>query len=221
MSEKSINLRRITLFSGLSDAALEQVAVLAAVQSYAPGTLVILEGDPCEAVYLIVAGRVRVSRLSPQGREQVFAQLETGQVFNTVPPFQPQGRNHASVVALTAVTLYVIFKDDFLRLVQHAPEVSLRILQDFAGRLHHLTGLVEDLALRSVRSRLARFLLARDGHGEESQRWTQDEIAIHIGSVRDVVGRSLRAFADAGLIRLGRGRITLLDRDALAEEAQF
>jgi CRP-like cAMP-binding protein len=103
-------------------------------------------------------------------------------------------------------------------LVGQSPELALALLQDFAERLDHLTNLVEDLALRTVRGRLARFLLehAKDG---VARHWTQDGIATHLGTVRDMVGRTLRAFADAGLVRMDRQRIVLLDREGLEAEA--
>jgi len=186
---------------------------------YAPGEAIIIEGDPCQAAYFIAEGQVRVYRLSPGGREQVLARLGPGQTFNTVPPFQPQGVNHANVQAATETTLYAIVSDDFRRLVGECPELALAILQDFAARLDHLTNLVEDLSLRTVRGRLARFLLEYAEAGQVARRWTQDEIAAHLGTVRDMVGRTLRAFADAGLVRMDRQRIVLLDREGLEAEA--
>ena len=194
---------------------------------YAPGETIIIEGDPCQAAYFIAEGQVRVYRLSPGGREQVLARLGPGQTFNTVPPFQPQGVNHANVQAATETTLYAIVSDDFRRLVGECPELALAILQDFAARLDHLTNLVEDLSLRTVRGRLAGFLLEHASTelsgtaeaGEVTWRWTQDEIAAHLGTVRDMVGRTLRAFADAGLVRMDRQRIVLLDREGLEAEA--
>jgi CRP/FNR family transcriptional regulator len=79
---------------------------------------------------------------------------------------------------------------------------------------------VEDLSLRSVRGRLARFLLERAEEGEVEREWTQDEIAARLGTVRDVVGRNLRALADAGLIEIRRQRIVLLDREGLEAETR-
>jgi len=221
-------LRRVTLFASLSDDALARVSRVAFRRTCAPGQTVIFEGDPCQAAYFIAEGQVRVYRLSPGGREQVLARLGPGQAFNTVPPFQPQGINHATVQALTAATLYVVTCGDFCRLVEECGELALAVVQDFADRLDHLANLVEDLSLRTVRGRLARFLLehAPTELGEAAdavqvaRNWTQDEIAANLGTVRDMVGRTLRAFADAGLVRIERQRIVLLDRDGLEAEAQ-
>ena len=221
-------LRHISLFNGLSDETLARVADAAIRRTYTPGETIIIEGDPCQAAYFVAQGQVRVYRLSPGGREQVLVLLGTGQAFNTVPPFQPRGINHAIAEALTPVTLYAIPCDDLHRLVGECPEMALALLRDFATRLDHLTNLVEDLSLRTVRGRLARFLLEHASTdlsgtaeaGTVTQRWTQEEIATHLGTVRDMVGRTLRAFADTGLIQMERQRLVLLDREGLEAEAQ-
>ncbi|HEY72822.1 MAG TPA: Crp/Fnr family transcriptional regulator [Thermoflexia bacterium] len=213
-------LRHIPLFAGLSGETMARVANAAIRHTYALGETVIFEGDPCQAAYFIAEGQVRVYRLSPEGREQVLVRLGPGQAFNTAPPFQRDGVNHATVEALTLVTLFAITCDEFRRLVGECPELALAILYDFADRLDHLTNLVEDLSLRTVRGRLARFLLENADTDTATSRWTQGEIAAYLGTVRDMVGRTLRAFADAGLIRMDRQRIVLLDREGLEIEAQ-
>lgn len=213
-------LRRVALFADLSDRALDQVARVAVRSRYAPGETIILEGAPCRAAYFIAAGQVRVYRSSMEGRQQVLVQLGPGQAFNTVPPFEREGENHASVEAISPVTLFSIQVPDLRRLIGDCPELALALLQDFATRLDHLTDLVEDLSLHTVRGRLARFLLDKADAGAVARRWTQAEIADRLGTVRDMVGRTLRAFADAGLVRMERHRIVLLDREGLEAEAQ-
>ncbi len=213
-------LRDVPLFAALSEATLERVSRVAHVRRYSPGEIIIFAGDPDPSAYFIIEGRVWVYRLASSGRQQVLTRLGPGKAFNTVPPFQPGGVNHATVEALTDVTVYAIAGDDFRRLVETSGEFALAIVEDFARRLDHLTDLVEDLSLRSVRGRLARFLLERGETGSITRRWTQEEMAAQLGTVRDVVGRALRDFADDGLIRLDRQRILLLDRAALEEEAR-
>ena len=206
--------------SALSEDVLACIADVVVPRAYPAETVIVVEGEPCEAAYFVVAGNVEVYRTSLQGRQQVLARLGPGQAFNTVPLFQAEGHNHASAVARTDVTLYVLRKQDFPRALRACPDLALVILQDFAGRLAHLTDLVEDLSLRSVRSRLARFLLQQAGGATITQKWTQDEMAAYLGTVRDMIGRSLRALSDEGIIRIDQGRIVLLDRDALEAEAQ-
>lgn len=213
-------LRRITLFKGLSHDALSRLAGLSTPKPFAPGEMIILEGEACRAAYFVAAGQVRVYRLSPSGRQQVLVQLGPGQAFNTVPPFQKAGVNHATVEGVTSGLVYSIASDDFRRLVGQCPDLALALLGDFAERLDHLTQMVEDLSLRTVRGRLARFLLEQAKDGRVTRKWTQDEMAARLGTVRDMVGRTLRTFADTGLLRMDRQRIVLLDREGLEAEAE-
>ena len=212
-------LRRVSLFADLPESTLARLARVAIRRVYEPDETIILEGAPCEAAYFVAKGHVRASRVSLEGREQVLARLGPGQGFNTAPLFQPQGVNHATVHAVGQVTVYAVPKKDLLQLVSEEPPVATALLQDFADRLDHLTDLVEDLSLHSVRGRLAGFLLAQAEAGEVATDWTQTEIAARLGTVREMISRTLRSFEKAGLIRIDRQRIVLLDRERLEAEA--
>jgi len=213
-------LHDIQLFASFSESVLACIANVVTPRAYPAETLIVVEGEPCEAAYFIIKGHIEVYRMSLQGRQQVLARLGPGQAFNTVPLFQSGGCNHASAVARTNVTLYALLKEDFPCALRDCPDLAFVILKDFADRLAHLTDLVEDLALRSVRGRLARFLLQQADGTAIAQKWTQDEMAAYLGTVRDMIGRSLRALTDERMIRIDRGRIALLDRAALEAEAQ-
>ena len=220
MGNDSGGLRRVSLFRDLSDQTLERIARAASRHTSAPGEMIILEGEPCRAVYFIVDGRVRVYRLSPGGREQVLVELAAGDAFNTVPPFQDNPINHATAQAISETALLTIPSERVRTLVQECPDLALAVLHDFAERLDHLTRLVEGLALRTVSGRMARFLLDHAEGSAVAKQWTQEEIAAHLGTVRDMIGRTLRNFADEGLIGLERQRIVLLDRAGLEAEAE-
>ena len=213
------SLRRIALFADLPPDTLSRLASLSIRRSYAPEEAIIHEGGPCRAAYFIAEGHVRILRTAPDGREQVLTQLGPGRSFNTVPLFRPQGVNHATAEAVDETVLYAILKEDLLRLVTASPDLALALLQDFADRLDHLTDLVEDLSLRTVRGRLARFLLEQAETDTVTRSWTQAEMAARLGTVREMIGRTLRSLADAGLIRFDRQRIELLDREGLKLEA--
>jgi CRP/FNR family transcriptional regulator len=222
MTQTISSLRGISLFSGLSDSTLTLLSREVVRRAFHPGEIIILEGEPCRAAYFVISGIVDVIRSSPGGREQVLTRLGPGEGFNTVPSFHSLGQNHASVHAVTEVEVYVIESVAFRRLVTVCGEFALAVLADFAQRLDHLTGLVEDLSLHSVRGRLASFLVTQAGEdGAVVACWTQEEIASHIGTVRDVVGRTLRAFADEGLLRFERQRIVLVDRAGLEREMEL
>lgn len=221
MKTNSFTLDDIAVFSGLTE--VTRAAIIKAIfrRDYPPKAIVIIENEPCTATYFIASGEVRVYRMSADGREQVLARMSKGMAFNTVPPLQTHSANHASVETLTDATIYGLRKEDYLRLLQSYPDFSYRVLIDFANRLANLTDLIEYLSLHSVSGRLARFLLDQaDNKNHITQRWTQDEIAEQLGTVRDVIGRTLRTFIEAGLIRRERQMIYLIDREGLEAEAE-
>lgn len=218
MIPKADCLRTISVFAQLPRETRDAIARVAVPRTYGSDETIIFEGDPCTAAYFLDRGHVRVARVSAGGREQVLARLGPGQSFNTVPLFQRDGVNHATVGALDEVRVYAVAKEDLIALLRSNPELGLALLRDFADRLDHLTDLVEDLSLRTVRGRLARFLLEQAEADAVSPRMTQAEIAARLGTVREVIGRTLRDLADDHLIRMERGRIVLLNRDGLEHE---
>jgi CRP/FNR family transcriptional regulator len=219
-------LSKLPLFSGLGNDALLEIVPHIHERAFSPGQVVILEGEPCQVVYFVAQGVVRTSRLSPEGREHVLAYLGPGEPFNLVPALD-DGPSLSTVDAVTDTRLYTIPCERFQRIMRDHHEVALAALERLAAEVRRLSDMVEDLALHTVRTRLARFLLAHalaelgevaDGK-QRPKRWTQEEVAAQIGTVRDVVGRTLRAFANDGLIRRERGRIVVVDREGLEREA--
>jgi len=219
-------LSKLSFFSGLENDVLSDIATHIGERSFSPSQMVILEGEPCRAVYFVAQGVVRIHRLSPEGREHVLAYIGPGESFNLVPALDG-GPTLASVDAATDTVLYTIPCELFQRILRDHHEVVLAVMGRLAAEVRRLSDMVEDLALHTVRTRLARFLLAQvsaelgevaDGR-QPPKRWTQEEIAAHIGTVRDVVGRALRTFAEDGLIRRERGRLVVVDRAGLEREA--
>lgn len=215
-----VQLRKITLFTSLPARTLDRIAEVVCPQHVLAGKQILLAGDLCTTVYFVAAGTVRVYQLSVEGREQVLVHLGPGQTLNVVPALleTEAARNLSSAEALTDVMLYAIPRADFLRLLDRCPELATAVLRNFAARLAHLTDLVADLSLRTVRARLARFLLEQSD-AKAPVRWTHAEIAARIGSVRVIVSRTLRDFAAEGILNVRRQRITVADRDALIREA--
>lgn len=211
-------LSQLPFFARLGDDALLEIAPYIHERTFSPGQMIVSEGEPCQAVYFVARGVVRIHRLSLEGREQVLAYLGPGESFNLVPVLD--GRpNLATVDALAEATLYTISCQRFHRIMRDRHEVALAVLEHLAARVRHLSDMVEGLALHTVRTRLARFLLTQAEDTRHPKRWTQEEIAAHIGTVRDVVGRTLRIFADDGLIRRERGRVVVVDQEGLEREA--
>ena len=208
-------LRSHPFFAGLDSAQLEQIARLVISRKVTRNQQFLFEGDPPQAVYFIVHGRMRIYRVSPSGREQALMDVFPGQVFNLVPILD--GRPVVSnAVARTNGLLYAFTREDFLHLIRTYTSVAEAVLIDFSGRLRHLTGLVEDLSLRTVPERLARLLLnMADEKTPAPPRFTQQELATQLGTVREVISRTLKSFEHDGLIHVDRHRVVILDQPRL------
>ena len=184
MDDPVQSLRTFGLFRDVSEDAVARLARAGVQRTYAAREVIIIQDEPTQFTYFILEGSVRVYRVSPQGREQVLACLSAGQCFGTVPIFLHRRHNHATVSAITPAAIHVVPEDTFRRIVAQCPELAQAMLCELATRLDRLTDLVEDLALHTVRGRLARFLLEHAQADDCVARWTQDEIAAHTGTVR-------------------------------------
>ncbi len=216
MSVQIADLRKIQLFQSLPGFALEALRAAARAIDYAPRQLVLQAGDEEAPVFCVLEGTVRVYRTNLDGREQTLIILQPGAIFNMPAAFLPSQRSSASAEAESDARLIEISQADFRRIAGQVPEVALAALEDLSAKLQHFTTLAHDLSLLSVRARLARFLLdSFEQEGGEPARWTQEQIAARIGAVREVVSRTMRAFAQEGFIRFDRQQIVIVDADAL------
>jgi len=209
-------LRSVPYFSALGTEELEKLARETQERSFDKGEVIFLEDEPSQGLYIVKTGRVRIFKSSPEGREQVLLTVTAGTPFNEVPVFDG-GTNPASASALEPTTVYIVPSKTVQSLLDGSPAAAA-IIKLFAGRLRHLTNVVEDLSFRSVVSRLARLLLdlaVVQGGSSPVPRLTQEEMATMIGSVRDVVGRGLRTLEKAGAIRLEGQRILVIDPEKL------
>ncbi|MGE5618386.1 MAG: Crp/Fnr family transcriptional regulator [Sphingomonadaceae bacterium] len=210
-------MRSIPYFAGLPDPELERIRPLVRQRSFERGDIVILEGEPCEAIYFVGTGGVKVFKTSPEGKEQVLRIMKPGDTFNEVPVFDC-GTNPASVEALDSTTLYLLRSEDLQRLMREVPGISRNVIRILASRLRHMVELVEDLSFRHVTGRVAKILLqhAHDsGSGDGRGRLTQQQMATMAGTAREMVGRALKGLEQAGAIKVERGRIVVLNRDLL------
>ena len=218
--ERTAFLRTVSFCANLPEPALHALAAIAVPARNSAGSMIQLEGDPAVVMYIVVAGRVKIARVGANGREQVLNIISSGGHFNTVPIFDG-GACPANAEALTNVELLALPRDPLLALVEQQPALALALLSEFTGRLRHLVNLVDELSLHTVQGRLAGLLLdqaAAAERGEAGAPLTQAEMAARLGTVREMVGRTLKSFEALGLLRLDRGTITLLDRARL--EAQ-
>jgi CRP/FNR family transcriptional regulator len=194
--------------------------------SFAPRQRVFEEGAPCAGLWIVVEGRIKVFRISPEGREQVLHVEGPGATLGEVPLFDRAGYV-ASATAQTAARLLWLPRREIDALCQRQPEVAGAIIATLAQRVRAFAGLAGDLTLRSVRVRLGRLVLdeagrtgrlTRDGV-EVTLPGTRDEIAARVGTVREPLSRALAALAREGLVTVRGRRLLVRDVKGLQDAA--
>jgi CRP-like cAMP-binding protein len=215
MSTNQQTIRGLPFFASLPDVAIAAIAAIAIELHRPAGATLFLEGDPAPGLCVVLNGHVKVSRTSAAGREQVLTVVRAGSHFNSVPTFD-NGPCPADAHTLSESTLLLLPTAALHAVALQHPQVALALLAECGGFLRRLVLLVDDLALHTVQGRLARLLLTQAAAAEAgSLALTQAEMAAHIGTVREMISRTLRTFEALGLIQIDRGAITVLDAAGL------
>lgn len=214
-------LAAVPYLAGLGEVDLRALAAEARLLRAAKGEAIYQEGSPCAGLYVIAAGRVKVFKGSPEGREQVLHAEREG-ALGEAPLFDGDAYP-ASAEALEPAALLFLPRETVLAWCRRRPEVAIGIARVLARRVRRFAALAEDLALREVGQRLAGYLAARaaeDGRAvragvEVVLRESNQEIATQIGTVRELVSRTLAGLRREGLIRVSGRRVTILDLERL------
>jgi CRP-like cAMP-binding protein len=207
-------LRTKPYFVVLSSDDLAFIAGRIIARDFSKGEQIFAEGEPCQGLYIVFRGQVRVYKLSAEGREQVLRNFKDGESFNEVAVFDG-GPNPAHADATTPSTLWIIPRRLIFELARTRPEMAVAIIQNLGSQLRHLVGLVEDLSLRHISARLVRLLLETPAGGPNASKLTQQEMATQLGTVREMVARALKQLESRGLIEIKHGRIVIVDRQTL------
>ena len=179
------------------------------------GQKVFSQGDQPENYVVVTEGCVRVFARSAQGREVVLYRVFPGQMcLLTTACLLGQTRYNAEGVTELPTVARVLPVESFEQTLRTSPEFQRFVFTGLSMRLASFTERFEHLMLDSVEQRVVRFLLEQS-MGRSSVEVTQEQLALEIGSAREVVGRQLKALSTAGLIDIHRGRIEVPDRDAL------
>ena len=210
-------LRAGGLFAALSEDEISFLAARTSLRKVSAGDLLFSEGQPCAGLYMVASGRVKIFKMSPNGREHVLAIEGAGSSIAELPVFDG-GNYPASAAAAEASELLFISRDDFRSMCLEHPEIALKVLKVVGARLRRLVGIIEELSFTTVRHRLISWLLRR-ARAEGQTKFTLDanhqEFASQIGTVRELVSRNLARLQAQGLISVDGRQITILDADGL------
>jgi len=218
------DVRRIPHLARLSGAEAERVSHELVRLTFQPRELVTIEGEQCRGMFQLVSGRARLFRTAPDGREQIMRLLQPVDTFGEVAVFDA-GLSPATVETLEASEVILLPSETFRRIVDTQPSVALDLLHHFARRLRSFTELVEQVSLQTVQQRVARYLyFAAREEGRETAEGvsvarviTLQDLASLVGSVREVVSRTLHVMETDGILEVRRKEILVRDLAALRQ----
>ncbi|WP_051304818.1 Crp/Fnr family transcriptional regulator [Chitinilyticum litopenaei] len=208
-------LREIPLFAGFSDEELDYV-LRAAVRRHIPkGGFLFREGDPADAMYVLIEGRTRSFTSDAQGKEFVFMMGEPGIAMGEISLLDDEPRGW-STQAEEDSDFLMFTKTDFHAAMEAFPHVKDTVIRNLAGMVRRLSYTMKNLALLDVYGRLRALLesLVESVDGQEmvNQPLTQQAIADRVGSSREMIARILKELVFGGYIRLENKRIILLQK---------
>ncbi len=213
MSDAITLLGAVPFFADLDRKTLAALAARCVPRTVGADFVLFRSGDRSSGLYLVLEGRVRIYRTSPDGREQTLAVEGAGRPVAELP-LVDGGEYPASAVTVTPCRLMFLPRPEFEHAFRSDPEVAAAVVRALGRRLRHLVQLVETVAFRDVAARLAMWLADHaDRHGTVTGEQatvtldrTQDELATELGTARESVSRALKQLTASGLIRSRRGQ---------------
>ncbi|WP_256220618.1 Crp/Fnr family transcriptional regulator [Streptomyces sp. CC53] len=228
-AEKTWCISEIDIFRDLSEAEMDAIAAAAPMKTYSAGELLHSPAQPSEVLFILKKGRVRVFRVSTEGRALTCAIITPGTIFGEMVLLgQRMYDNYAE--ALDDVTVCVMSRADVHRFLLSDARVSARITEILGRRLADLEQRLSDTVFKNVAQRIATTLLTlttaqrpagplRPGTRHPQISLTHEQLAALAGTSRETATKVLHEFADRGLLRQARGHITVLAPDQLRDEA--
>jgi CRP/FNR family transcriptional regulator len=212
-------LRKLPYFAQLSPTTLQQLADQSLARQFDTGAMIFGEAEASAGLWLIETGSVKIFNLTPDGREHVLHLLGPGDTFNDIAALDA-GPNPANAGATSPLQAWVIPTAAVQAALGADPGLAIAVVQSLAQRVRHLVVQIEDLALRSVTARLARFVLEQaENPALSGPGVTRALIATHLATTPETVSRSLRVLEQAGAIRFDRHRIIIEKAELLREMA--
>jgi CRP/FNR family transcriptional regulator, cyclic AMP receptor protein len=220
-------LRRAPLFEGLDEENARGLRRQLMEVKLARGEHLFQEGQDGDRLFVVLDGKMKLTRAAVDGRENLLGVLGPGEMFGELSLFDPRPRT-SSASAVTDATLAALGHDALRRTLQDHPEVSLHMLQALARRLRRANDVVADLVFTDVPGRVAKNLLdLADRFGEQEKDGlhvhhdlTQEELAQLVGASRETVNKALADFAARGWLQISARSVLILDVDRLRKRAR-
>jgi CRP/FNR family transcriptional regulator, dissimilatory nitrate respiration regulator len=214
----------IPLFNGLPEEQLNTIRQIALEKQFSKGRAIFSEGDETKGFFVVITGRVKIYKVSAEGKEQILHIFEAGQSFGEATVFT--GRQlPASAEALAQSRLLFFPRSAFVDLVTGNPSLALNLLAIMSKKLRQFAAQIETLSLKEVPARLASYLiyLAKEQATADAVNLnvSKGQLASLLGTIPETLSRIFAKLSGQQLIRVEGSRITLLNRQGLEDLAEY
>lgn len=211
-------LKNIPLFSELNEKDLDRIIQIANKKRYHKDNIILIEEEVGSTMFIILAGRVKISRISDDGREVILSILSDGDFFGEMSLLDGHTRS-ANVTAIEDSELLVIRREEFLQTLRDYPQVAINLLKELAQRIRKSDEHIKSLSLQDATGRVASTLLRiaedsglfRKGQVEISELPLQQDLANMAGTSRETISRVIKSLSEDGYLRKQGGKIIILD----------
>jgi len=224
MEESNDFLKYVPIFSELDDSTLDQISKLGIRKSFIKDSVVLFEHETGSALFVIVNGKVKVSRVSDDGKEVILTILGESDFFGEMAILDGQSRS-ANVTAMEDSELFIIQRSEFLDLLQSHPEIAVALLQELTSRLRAADMKIKSLSLKDAEGKVATVILQladdigkiKQGTVEIEKLPYQHDLANMAGTSKENIFRTLHSFAKKGMVELEGSRLRIIDYEKFKE----
>jgi CRP/FNR family cyclic AMP-dependent transcriptional regulator len=224
MQQPNNFLKYVPIFSELDDNTLEKISKLGIRKSFKKDSVVLFEHETGTALFVIVDGKVKVSRVSDDGKEVILTILGESDFFGEMAILDGLSRS-ANVTAMEDSELFIIQRSEFLELLNVHPEVSIALLQELTQRLRSADMKIKSLSLKDAEGKVATVILQladdvgkiKQGTVEIEKLPFQHDLANMAGTSRETISRTLHTFAKKGLVELDGSKLRIMNYEKFKE----
>lgn len=211
-------LKSIPLFSELTDEEINCIADVAVKQFYKKDNMVLIEEEVGSTMFVILDGRVKISRISDEGREVILSILCDGDFFGEMSILDGQTRS-ANAVTLEDTTLLIFRRENFLKMLYDYPQIAINLLKELAHRLRRSDSQIKSLSLQNALGKVASTILRiaddsgtiKHGRVEIAHLPPQQDLANMAGTSRETISRVIKSLNQLGYVRKDGGKLIILD----------
>ena len=220
-----MDLKLIPLFSELREEELEDLMKVSVRQTFKKDNMVLIEEEVGSTMFIILSGRVKISRISDEGREVILSILVDGDFFGEMAILDGQTRS-ANAVTLEDTEMLIIRRENFLRMLHDYPQIAINLLKELAHRLRRSDSQIKSLSLQNALGRVASTLLRiaddsgiiKQGIVEIPHLPPQQDLANMAGTSRETISRVIKSLGQLNYVKKQGSKLLILDYERFRQD---